>query len=282
VLQHQPQKCRAGDRSGLPLLRLTVLITEGHLALFTGYDMLLLDDTPVEITAQVDQRLLARTDRLAVHHPLIRAVCREHKPFVGNGLQELGSKHFSQRLMIEQIGLFPFMCLGSPQPLERIDGSGRHHQVHVGVVIQTAGMGVQDRNRTGHAEELFIILSEGPHRLPDTLDHQGIKQALMSPGQGPKFSRQGEGQQKILGRHLLFQLAFQPLLALVMLAVGAMAVPTGMGYQDLAVTRGALHQHAGAVRGTTGLHGGQRLAMTRQDLFLVLLQERGLKGFDER
>jgi hypothetical protein len=30
------------------------------------------------------------------------------------------------------------------------------------------------------------------------------------------------------------------------------------------------------------LHGGKRLAMRRQDLPLVLIQERGFKGFDDR
>ena len=34
----------------------------------------------------------------------------------------------------------------------------------------------------------------------------------MLPSQRPKFGRQGEGQQKILGRDLFFELPFQPLL----------------------------------------------------------------------
>jgi len=71
----------------------------------------------------------------------------------------------------------------------------------------------------------------------------------MLPGQRPKFSRQGEGQQKILGRHLFLKLPFQPLLAFMMLAMRAITMAAGMRDEDLFFTTVALRQHHRALHG---------------------------------
>jgi len=75
-----------------------------------------------------------------------------------------------------------------------IHSGRRHHQMHMGMIIQSAGMGMQDRNGPWYALKLFVVLSERPHGLPDALDHQRIELALMAPGQRPEFGRQREGQ----------------------------------------------------------------------------------------
>ena len=71
----------------------------------------------------------------------------------------------------------------------------------------------------------------------------------MLSGQRPKFGRQGEGQQKILGRHLFVELPFQPLLAFMMLAMGTIAMAAGMRDEDLFIAAVALRHHDGALRG---------------------------------
>ena len=71
----------------------------------------------------------------------------------------------------------------------------------------------------------------------------------MLPGQRPKFGRQGEGQQKILGWHLFVELPFQPLLAFMMLAMRAIAMAAGMRDEDLLFAAVALRQHHRALRG---------------------------------
>jgi hypothetical protein len=72
----------------------------------------------------------------------------------------------------------------------------------------------------------------------------------MLPSQRPKFSRQGEGQQKILGWHLFLKLPFQPLLAFMMLAMGTITMAAGMRDEDLFFATVTLCQHYGALRGT--------------------------------
>ena len=71
----------------------------------------------------------------------------------------------------------------------------------------------------------------------------------MLPGQRPKFGRQGEGQQKIFGRDLFVELPFQPLLALMMLAMRTIAMSAGMRDEDLFIAAVALRHHDGALRG---------------------------------
>ena len=56
--------------------------------------------------------------------------------------------------------------------------------------------------------------------------------------------------QKILGRHLFFELPFQPLLAFMMLAMVAIAMAAGMRDEDLFFAAVALRQHHRALRGT--------------------------------
>jgi hypothetical protein len=54
----------------------------------------------------------------------------------------------------------------------------------------------------------------------------------MGGGQPPEFGRQGEGDQEIIRRHQSPGLPFQPLLALVMLAIRAVAMAAGVRHQN--------------------------------------------------
>jgi hypothetical protein len=87
--------------------------------------------------------------------------------------------------------------------------------------VQPPRVGVQHRDGAGRALQWFVMLAEGAHRLPSAAHEQIVDDARVRPAQRPEFGRQGKGQQKVLGRHLLLHLAFQPLLTLMVLAVGA-------------------------------------------------------------
>ena len=142
-------------------------------------------------------------------------------------------------------------------------------------------MGVQDRDGAGRTLKLLVVVREHPHCLPATAGHQGIEGALMAPCQRPERLRQSESQEKILGGHLFSELTFQPLLAFMVLAVRTVAMTAGVGHEKLAVALGALRQHVGTGCSAAMLHGAQRLEMGRQQRILVLVQERGLEGFDD-
>ena len=114
------------------------------------------------------------------------------------------------------------------------------------VVIETARMGVQDRDGPSASLKLTVVFRERLYALPTAAGHQGIERALMAPCQGPKLFGQREGQQEVRGGHLFFELTFQLLLTLMMLAVWAVAVPAGVRHKDRAVTFCALCLHHGA------------------------------------
>ena len=103
----------------------------------------------------------------------------------------------------------------------------------------------------------------------------------MLPSQRPKFGWQGEGQQKILGRYLFFELPFQPLLALMMLAMRTIAMSAGMRDEDLFIAAVALRHHDGALRGAALLQGGQRFELAGQRI-LIRRQELCFKDLDDR
>jgi len=125
-------------------------------------------------------------------------------------------------------------------------------------------MGVQHRDGAGVALKLPVVLRKGFDRLPAASDHQVIQRALLLPGQCPELFGQGEGQQKILGRYLPLQLPLQPLLTLMLLTMGAVAMAAGMRHEALAIAVIALGQHHGTLQGSALLHGGQRPALAGQ------------------
>jgi hypothetical protein len=69
--------------------------------------------------------------------------------------------------------------------------------------IQATGMGMQDGDGAGVALKLPVVAGKGVDGVPATASQQIIQGALLLPGQRPELLGQGEGQQKILGRHLL-------------------------------------------------------------------------------
>ena len=99
--------------------------------------------------------------------------------------------------------------------------------------------------------------------------------------QRPELGRQGEGDQKVASRHLLLQLAFEPLLTLMVLAVRAMAVAAGVRHQHLLRAAAALHLHLGAGLGAAAFDGCQRLHVTGVETVTVLRAEVLLEGVDD-
>ena len=61
-----------------------------------------------------------------------------------------------------------------------------------------------------------------------TTHQQIVDDALVRPGECPEFGGEREGQHKVRGRYLFAQLPFQPLLTLVVLTVGAVAMAAGV------------------------------------------------------
>ena len=257
MLQHQPQKLRAGDGSPFPLTRLGVAIPEGHLAVFAGDDILLPDDAPVKITPQVDQRSLSATDRFAIHHPFPRMARGRRQAGGLDARQRLRPEDLGQRLVVEQIAPFAFAItprLGSPLLLRGVNRRRRHDKMDMRMEIQFARMGVQHCDSAWRAPQLLVVPAECAQGLPTATQEQIVEGLLVSKGQRAEFGGHGKGDQKVFGRHQPFHLPFQPLLALVTLAVRAVAMAARVRNQDLVFTRRAADLHLGAGVGTAVFH----------------------------
>jgi len=95
---------------------------------------------------------------------------------------------------------------------------------------------------------------------------------------------QREGDQVVLTRQPLVKLAFQPLLALVVLAMGAVSVAAGMGDIDpfaAPVVRTA-GQHVRSMLVSAAGHGPQSLDMAWQEIFIVGAEEAVPELVDDR
>jgi len=281
VLQDQPQEGCAAYRAHRHLPGLAVAVAKADLILVTGQDVLLLNDAPIEIATEIDQGLFTVADAFAIDDPFLRVTGGQFQAFPAECRQQLGAKHLGQGAVVEQIAMTFAALLGPPAPSLWIQRRGGHRQMQVRVVIEAARMGVQHAHRAGPAMQLFVVLAEGADRRPGAFEQQCIEEALMAPGQIPEFRRYGEGEQEIVGRDLALELAFQPLLALVMLAMRATAMPTGMRHEAFLVAGRTTGQHARRQGRAAGFHGGQRLAVAGQNGLAILLQVGRLMATDD-
>ena len=96
MLEHQPEKVGAGNGALFHPSGLGVTIAERHLAVAAGDDILLADDAPIQITAEVDQRL----SMIAVMEPPMIGVM---EPVLGGKTGDFGGQELGD-----------FTCFGRP------------------------------------------------------------------------------------------------------------------------------------------------------------------------
>ncbi len=244
VLQDQAQECHAAHAALFDPSGLAVPVAERHPAIVVGQDIFLPDHAPVQVTPEVNQRLMACADLLAIGHPLGGIGIRQFQTRLFDARQHLGAEHFRQRLVAEQVTPF----LAAPPPQLIVERGGGHHQMHVRVIVEPAAVGVQHRHRASGAAQFPVVLAEGVDGLPRAAGDQVVHHALMPPGQRAELRGQGEGHHEVIAGHPLLQLLVYPVLRLVRLTVRARSVPAGMGQITLlgAVIAGKLHPGAHA------------------------------------
>ncbi len=257
---------------------LGVPIAEGHPAVLTDGDILFPDDTSVPIASEIDQGFFATTDGFDINHPFPRIRGREINPCFAKGFEHFGTEDFCKGFVTEEK---TFGFFGAPQAFIRFDGGRRHDQMDMRMVIEASCAGVQDGDGPGIALQLRVVAREGFNRFPTAAGQGGIQRALMLPSQSSEFFGQSEGRQKIIGGYLFLELAFQPLLTFVGLAVWTTTMAAGMGYQDLAFAVIAVCQHQRALRSPAVLHNLQGLTMARQNPVVVPGWKFRLKCLDD-
>ncbi len=106
-----------------------------------------------------------------------------------------------------------------------VNPSSRHNTVNVRMVEQIRA----PRMENGcHTCEQALILGKGFDGSPCSLEHTVVEDTLMSHCNGMKTCRQREDDMEVLHRDNLFPAAVNPLLSLLVLTLGTMAVTTAV------------------------------------------------------
>lgn len=99
----QIDKIFPGDGPASILSGFGMEIPEGDHAVCALQDILFPDDAPVEISAKINDCLVAVADVFAVNDPLFRAISGHAQTVLNNGLEDFCSEDLRQSLVAEEI-----------------------------------------------------------------------------------------------------------------------------------------------------------------------------------
>jgi len=130
-----------------------------------------------------------------------------------------------------EVGGVPGVVLGR-------DGSSWDDVMDVGVVVELTAPGVEDTEETWEiCSDVLGISSQGGHSLGRGCEHGIVRGALVAADEGVELLGEGEGDQEMVSWHLPLHLFMEPLMSLLVLTGGAVAVSAGaeeeMGFSTL-------------------------------------------------
>jgi hypothetical protein len=92
------------------------------------------------------------------------------------------------------------------------------------MVVKASCVGMKDGGESRSSSELFVVSGEGLQDILDHQKHQGIDGSLVPPGKLSELARKGEGNQVVCTWQQFTKLLVNPLLALMVLAMGTVSV----------------------------------------------------------
>ena len=97
---------------------------------------------------------------------------RHGEPGLREPREELRAKDLGQGLVAEQVAFAPGTGLGAPLAVLGIDGRRGHGEVHMRMVVEAPGVGVEHGDRPGGALQPGIVAAEGVEGLPTALQQE--------------------------------------------------------------------------------------------------------------
>ena len=142
--------------------------------------------------------------------------------------------------------------------------------------------GVQDAGKTGEggADEA-LVCGEPCEGRGGRLEQGVVRAALMGAEKGTQGRGDGKGKEEVRPRELLVQVVLEPLLGLRLLALGTVAVATGMMDAVLRATTWALREARAVMAAAAVLDGTDDLAVGGGEVGRAL-QVCGRKGVKDR
>jgi len=241
VLQETLQECLPRHASRLDLSAFSVAILKGYGLLVAVDDLVVFDGGLVGIPGEVFEAVQAVVLGLAVDAPV-------HFPdLCGDGaeqrriasfecLVEFGPIDFRKRLVRQEV-VRVFGRL--PRSVGSQSASG-DHKVHVRVVIELPGPGVQQGNESGQSAQVLGVGGELEQGRLGAGKEQVVAELLVGAEDLAQLPGHGEGHHEIWARQQFFDLTAQPLVGFIAAAAGAGAVIAGVVGQVLFAAIGAL------------------------------------------
>jgi len=136
----------------------------------------------------------------------------------------------------------------------------------MGMIFTISCVCVKYGRESSFPAKLLVVASELLQGIFDRGEHQGVDTLLISPGKVSQLFTQGKSNEKISDGQPFMQLVFDPLIAFMVLAMGAVSVSAGMWDIDFLPTRliSTLSQHMTTVLLSAPGHVPQSLSVTWQ------------------
>jgi hypothetical protein len=223
-----------------------------------------------DIGRQIAKRCLPIAHGFAMHDPVLLPnvgwdLCKE-----GSFLQQTlegGTKQLGERLH----GHEEIVMSLAPGPPIRMHTTARNEVVHVGMVGEVAGSGMQDAHQPNLPTHKARIMGKLLGGLCGSPKKQVVHALLVLAGKLAEFSGEGEGQQEVRNGQQQFLLQLEPFFGSFLLAFGAMTVAAGVVAVTGFVTSWAVIDLSAQGCGAAVLNRPHGLAVAGQQFGGVLL-----------
>ncbi len=236
VWQEPADACLGRDRADLDGPGLGVLILAGDLAICAREETMSADRHPKAVRSPIVPGVRSTADRCTMHHPVLCPESVGAKVKHGGlapRIAPLGTPQEGKRLNRHQES-----CPGR-EPLSAIGSKPAcgHQGVHRGMIVQGTRPGVQAPDPPDLAPDNAWIQGEVLEGLGGGAATDVGEELLVAAGQFPKRIGPGAGDQKRRDGPEEILLPREPRMGGTVLAVGTVAVLTGMGALRVAVDR---------------------------------------------
>jgi hypothetical protein len=216
----QVEKMLTGDCLCTVLPRFGMEVSVGDHGIRASENILFPDNASIQIPAKINDSLVATTDVFAVNNPFLWTTLWHLQVLLVSGLQKLRPEDLGEGFVAEEI----VGRLDPPEQGFQADTCGRNDHVNMRMEVKVSCVGMKDGGESRSSSELFVVAGEGFQDILGHPKHQGIDGSLVPPGKLPELARKGEGNQVVCTWQQFTKLFVNPLLALMVLAMGTISV----------------------------------------------------------
>ena len=197
------------------------------MAVFKSKDVTVADGDAEDVRGQILQSLLTVADGDDIHDPFLAPSLRWdliEESGLSEQVAELGAKDAGEGFFRqEEVGFGRSPCMKV-----RTQPAPGNEVVYMGVVAKVTSPGLQDADHAEGAADVLGVGSEFLKGLLGSFEEEVVEGFLIAPDEVPRGCRQSESGHEVGDGQEEFPLLIDPAVDLVVLALGAVAVLTGV------------------------------------------------------